>query len=399
MSDESKVVPMTARRRAPSPRHIAEFAATARRLQQEREAAANVVDRLLRDTPRGRWSELAQREELQSCGALERLGTVVNQTIGRDPRQALTAAQLAVSIARALPADSYPPVVLAQLCAHAYKDLAKAMLYLGRFDEALAALDEAERRAAPHGALVHDLAIVQLVRAASLQEVSRYDEAFAVLASAKAIFRNHSDAKRVFICGIAEGVLLHRLRRYREAREAYLLLLTAPADPADRESIAALHLAIGLCSVELSDFDVAEAHLSRALEMFHSLGQPLQAAKAELGRGRMFVRRGDPDRGIAHLHPIRADFLRNSLVEEAGLCGLEIVEAHLIRGSAAEAESLARQIVSEFVAASLNQRAITALGFLTEAIAARSVSRELVIDVREYILSLRTSPEREFAFA
>ena len=78
---------------------------------------------------------------------------------------------------------------------------------------------------------------------------------------------------------------------------------------------------------------------------------------------------------------------------------VDLVEAHLIRGSAAEAESLARQIVSEFVAASLNQRAITALGFLTEAIAARSVSRELVIDVREYILSLRTSPEREFAFA
>ena len=399
MSDGRKVVPMGGRRRMPSPRHIAEFGAAARRLQQERDAAANVVDRLLRDTPRERWSELAQREELHSCGALERLGSFATQALGRDPRQALTAAQLAVSVAESLAPGTYLPVVIAQLCAHAYKDLAKALLYLGRFDDALAALDEAEARVEPHGSLVHDLAIVQLVRAATLQEVSRYDEAFAVLASSKDIFRNHSDSKRVFICGIAEGVLLHRLRRYREAREAYLLLLATPADPTDRESIAALHLAIGLCSVELSEFDAAEAHLSRALEMFHSLDQPLQAAKAELGRGRMFVRRGDLDRGIAHLHPIRADFLRNSLIEEAGLCGLEIVEAHLIRGSAAEAEALARQIVSDFMAASLNRRAITALGYLTEAIAAREVSRQLVTDVREYIVSLRTAPEREFMFS
>jgi tetratricopeptide (TPR) repeat protein len=396
MRRQGKVIPL--RLRKPSPQRLAQFGESARLLQQERDTAANVVERLLRDTPRERWHELAPRPELQSCGALERLGNFATQALGRDPRQALSAAQLAVSVAEALPAGLYQPVVHAQLSALAYKDLGKALLYLGRFDEALKALDEAEARLAPHGALMHDVAIVQLVRAATLQEINRYEEAFSVLASAKDIFRNHTDSKRVFMCGIAEGVLLHRLRRYREARETYLLLLAGTSNSADRESIAALHLAIGYCSVELTDFNVAEEHLSRAIEMFHALGQPLQAAKAELGRGRMFVRRGDLDRGIAHLYPIRTDFLRNSLTEEAGLCGLEIVEAHLVRGSAAEAEALARQIVDEFMAASLNRRAISALGYLAEAIAARKVSREMVTDVREYILSLRTSPEREFVF-
>ena len=63
---------------------------------------------------------------------------------------------------------------------------------------------------------------------------------------------------------IAEGVLLHRLRKFREAREAYLLLLASNRDSIDQESLACLHHAIGHCSVDLGDFDVADANLRRA---------------------------------------------------------------------------------------------------------------------------------------
>ena len=399
MNERGKVVPLRFRRRMPSPQHVARFGEIGRQLQQERDAAANLIERLLRDTPRERWHELSGRAELQTCGALDKLGKYASQALGRDPRQALDAAQLAVSVAESFPAESYPPVVIAQLCAHAWKDLAKALLYLGRFDDALSALDKAEAYAEQHGPLTHDLAIVWVVRATTLHEIDRYDEAFALLAECKTIFRNHSDHKRLILCGISEGVLLHRMRRYREAREAYLLLLPATDDSGDRDAAACLYNVIGHCSVDLGDFEAAETYLSRAIEMFHALGQPLQAAKAELGRGRMFVRRGDVNRGIAHLRPIRAEFLRHRMIEEAGLCGLEIVEALLVCGSTTEAEALARQIIAEFTAASLNKRAISALGYLSEAIASRRASTEMVTNVREYIVSLRTSPEREFAFA
>ncbi len=399
MNDRGKIVPMGGRRRAaPNAQHLAEFAEIARRMREERDTAANVVDVLLRETPVERWSELAERTELRTCGALEKLGRFVTQALGRDPRQALEAAQLAVAICES-PLSDYPPVINAQLCAHARKDLAKALLYLGRFEDALHTLDEAEKSVAPFGALVHDLAIVRVVRAMVLDEVNRYDEAFALLAECKEIFREHHDHKRLLLCGINEGVLLHRLRRYREAREAYLLLLPSTGESNDRDALACLYNVIGHCSVDLGDYPAAETYLSRAIELFHAIGQPLQAAKAELGRGRMFVRRGEIQRGIAHLRPIRVDFLRHSMIEEGGLCGLEIVEALLLRGDAADAERLARQIIAEFTNASLNQRAIGALGYLTEAIAARRASREMVASVREYIVALRTSPERQFAFA
>jgi tetratricopeptide (TPR) repeat protein len=397
MNDRGKIVPMGGRRRAaPSAQHVAEFAEIARRMREERDTAANVVEVLLRETPRPKWNDLAGREELQTCGALEKLGNRVAQLLKSDPNQALDIARLAVAVTEQLSPNAYHPVVLAQLRVHAWKDVGQALAYLGRYDEALTALDRAESDATTFGTLAHDHAIVRFVRATTLQEVDRHDESLALLARCKAVFRDHADHRRLLLCGIAEGVLLHRLHRYREAREAYLLLLAGTGNAIDRESAACLHNVIGHCSIDLGDYDVAETYLSRAIELFHELGQTLQAAKAELGRGRLFVRIGQLARGVAHLRAIRAEFLRHELIEEAGLCGLEIVEAQLLRDEAAEAERMARQIIAEFSRAGLNTRAITALGFLQEAIAARRASTAMVSNVREFIVSLRKTPEREF---
>ncbi len=396
MSDERKPAVLAGFRRRFDPARAGEFGEIARRLKREREAAANVVEKLLKETPREEWPALAERGELQTSGALEKLGNTVTATLGRDPGHALAIAELAVSLAEAISENTYPAPVLAQLRAHAWKDLAKARLYVGRFSDALDAADQADRKIEAFGALAHDHAIVGLVRAETLQQMDRYDDAFAVLAECKKVFRDHGDDRRLILTGISEGVLLHRLRRYREAREAYLLLLASMHDSMDKDSAACLHNVIGHCSVDLGDFDAAEAYLTRAIALFHELGQPLQAAKAELARGRMFIRSGRVDRGIAHLRPIRAQFMRGGLIEEAGLCGLEIVEGLLIRDDATEAIALARSIIVEFTAASLSKRAISALGYLEEAIAARRASATTVADVRDYIVSLRTSPEREF---
>lgn len=386
-------------RRRPDPARIAEFAETARRLQLERDASGNVLERLLRETPVEKWGELAELPELRTCGALERLGNLVVQTSKRDPRQALPMAELALTIARGMPDTAYPRVVVAQVRAHAWKDLAQSLGYLGRNQQALEALDQAEAEIGSFLTLAHDLAIIRFIRAKTLQEVERHDESLALLSECKAVFREHGDSRRLLLCGIAEGVLLHRLRKYREAREAYLLLLAGMADSLDQEATACLHNVIGYCSIDLGDYDAADRHLTRAIELFEAIGETMQAAKAELGRGRLLVRSGRVERGIAHLHATRATFLRNGMAEEAGLCGLDIVEGLLLRNRYTEAEAQARQIISEFTAASLNTRAISALGYLSEAIASKKASASLVIGVRDYIVSLRTTPEREFVAA
>ena len=110
----------------------------------------------------------------------------------------------------------------------------------------------------------------------------------------------------------------------------------------------------------------------------------------------MWLKQGRIEEGLAHLQHVRDRFLTEGLIEEAGLCGLEIVEAELRRDRAAAAEMLARTIVRDFTAAQLNKRAILALGFLSDAIAARKASAATADNVRQFIRALHTDPEAEF---
>ena len=374
-----------------------EFAEMGRRLLRERQAAPGIVDPLLRNTERANWGILAELPELHTVGALERLGNLFAEWLTKDAAHAKAIADLAVSAAEGMPDNAYPAVVISQLRAHAWKDLGKALRFLGKNQEALDVFALAEKSVdGGRGALAHDRAIVRFNLAMSLQELERFDESRSLLAESKRVFREFGDAKNAILCSLAEGVLLQRLRKYREAREAYLLLLASSRD-IDPESLASIHHTIGLCSIELGDYVEAEENFLYALKLFRDLRQPLYVMQVELGRGRLFLRRGEPAAGISHLGLIRRDFLRQSMHEEAGICGLEMVEGYLLLGEPEKAETVARTIVGEFSLAGLNKRAITAVGYLSEAIAARKAKPALVTHVREYVVSLRTSPERDFA--
>ncbi|HET9866938.1 MAG TPA: hypothetical protein VFQ06_06575, partial [Nitrospira sp.] len=159
---------------------------------------------------------------------------------------------------------------------------------------------------------------------------------------------------------------------------------------------AAIHQTIGVSSRELKDFTAAEHHLAIAAGLHKELGQTVNVAKDEYARGILFLRQGLSREATEHLQRVRHQFLKHSLIEEAGLCGLHMVEGYLELGEADRAERLARTIMSEFLAASLSNRAITALGYLSEAIASRKVSPRLATNVREYVVALRVTPEREF---
>jgi tetratricopeptide (TPR) repeat protein len=372
-----------------------ELSAMKQGLEHERRTARPVVERLLRDTPREQWARLSERDDLQTIGALECLSNIVAAKVTSDPVEALAVAELAVAAAEGVAPYAYPPPVASQLRAHAWKDLGKALRFLGRNREALDAFDKAEEAIEPHDVLAHDRALVRFHRAASLQELERFEESQALLGECRQAFDELGDSRNVNLCGLAEGALLQRLRRFREAREIYLLQL-ATANDMDAETRAALHRVIGLCSIEVSNFREAELNLAQAIVLSETLGQPLEVLKSERCLGLVFIRRGELARGVEFLRPIRREFLSKRLAEEAGLCGLDILEALLGLGETSAAEKLARQIVREFTAAGLSHRAIGALGWLAEAIAANRATRTSVTDVRNYIVSLRTAPERDF---
>ncbi len=371
-----------------------EFYETARRLQNERSLAPRFVDTVLRETPRSSWLTLVERADLLTCGAVEYLCTLVSEKITHDLKYAEALANLATALADAIPGGEYPAVTVGQIRASAWKSLGNVLAALARYDSAV----ESYTRAGgfiEEFPLAHDQAVIRLNLAITYLDTERFTEAFGLLAECERVFKDHGDTNLTVLVGFYEGLALHRTKKYREARETYLLLLASSTN-IEKATLAALHQSIGYCSTELGDYAAAEDNLSKALALRKEVGQTLDALKVEHYRGILLLRRGLREQGITHLRWVRHQYLKASLAEEAGLCGLEIVGAMLSGGEPDVAEALARTIMNEFLAASLNTRAITALGYLSEAIAEKRASPELAGQIQAYVLSLRSKPEREF---
>jgi tetratricopeptide (TPR) repeat protein len=395
MSEKRRnVVTFERARRRPDPARVMEFAETARRLQREREQSADVVARLLRDTPREEWPRLATRPELRNSGALDRMEKEVAARLEKEPQEALLISDLAASIAETLPPDAYPPVVLAQLRAHAWKDRAQALAYVARNDEALAAIDRAEQHLAPFATLAHDRAVMWYVRATTLQQINRLTESRELLATCARVFHDHGDERLYLFCGIAEGILLYRQARFREAYDCFLPLIDVARGLGDVESEARLQNNLGYCAIEFGDLVSANIHLAEATARFVDAGKRVEAIRTDRATGRMFIGKGCIAEGMQRLRDARRLFLMHEMIEEAGLCGLDLVEV-LLDSAPVEAATLAREVADQFLSHGLNHRAVIALGYLREAIEQSRASVATVEQVRSYITALATQPSLE----
>ena len=165
--------------------------------------------RLLRETHFAAWPWLAGREDLWNIGILYQLSDEAAARSHQMPVQALAIARLAVDISGRI-TGKYPAPVVAQLRARAAKELGIVCRYMGRHQAALRAYDEAEQILAPHEALAHDRGVIQLARASTLQELGRFDESAADIARCKPVLDRYGDRRRLLICSVVEGTLLHR---------------------------------------------------------------------------------------------------------------------------------------------------------------------------------------------
>jgi len=373
-----------------------EFANTARRLQRERNDAAEIVRTLLRDTPRDEWSRLAEEPSMRNSGAFDHLAAEVRKRLASDPREALALSTLATSIAETLPNDSYPAVVLAQMRATAWKDRAHVLKYLSQFPEAMDAIHRADERLAGFATVDHDRAIVQLVRSAILMESGALDEGMREAVAAREVFFEFGDMRRFLYAGVIAGNILYDRADFSDARELFTSLLNVATDLGDVETQARLHNNLGYCATHLGDLPNANIHFSEAVRHFNDLGMRVEGTRTERGAGVRLLAKGDYAGGIRRLREARRQFQAHGMVEDAGKCGLDIAEALLERGDVENAGKLAHELVDEFVAAGLSDRAITALEYLREAIAHETASPATVRNVHDYLDLLQTEPAREF---
>ena len=385
------VLPFDAARRRDGAR---EFAAAAARIERERENAANIVERQLQRTPIAEWPSLAESPALRNNAALEQMSEEVRKRIERKPVEALAIANVATSIAESLPANSYPPPVMAQIRSTALRDRANALRYLGRLDEAYDSIETAEARLGEFAGAAHDRAIVWFVKAMILGQMDLFDEAEQVITGAGVVFADVNDSSRFLQAGLVHGNLLGRQERYEEARQIFGDLLSVATLSRDVEAQARLHNNLGYCATNLEDYAAANVHFAESIAKFTDLGFAAEVARTERGAGLVLIGKGQFNLGTGRLREARRAFANLHMPEEAGLCAIRLIETMVERGDAEEARVLAEAVVDEFTAAALDPRAIEAVARLRSSLDADGATAEAVRTVHALVQSLANDQAR-----
>jgi tetratricopeptide (TPR) repeat protein len=354
-----------------------ELMSTAKKLKQEKDASAGAVARHLRSTPVEEWSRLAEEPELRNSAALEQLSEEVRRLLDREPREALALSNVATAIAETLSGNDYPDAILAQMRATAWKDRANALRYLSRYPEAIEAINRAEESLAAHPALAYDRSVVRLVKAMIAHQVGDTDTAYSLLRNCRAMFESFGDRERGQMAAMIEANILYGSAQYAEAQQIYSQLLSASVT--DVETAAGLNSNLGHCAIQMGDYVAANIHLSNAIAQFTEIGQHATALKTERGAGSLLIKKGQVGAGIERLTKVRALYLKRGLNEDAGLTGLEIVEALVDRGDIGEARQLAKEIRSEIAVPEYDRYATEAFERLDAALQSDVTDSALVV--------------------
>jgi tetratricopeptide (TPR) repeat protein len=352
---------------SPAQARLAEFLETAERLKNERAVAGNVLE-TVEATPPAAWPSLAATPEFQTNAALERLGEEVRRRLDRNPREALALAELATTIADALPENAYPAVTLAQIRAMAWKDRANALRIVGQTSEALNVLAQAENILERHVALGADRAIVDMVKALIYIDEGEVDNARSIAISCSSVFLAHGDLNRALQAGEIEGYVLFEKRQYGDARVLFQSLLEVAQATDDIAAEARCENNLGHCLINLDEPKLANIHFSNAIAKLTDLGQPLAATRAQWGAGQVLLAKGQSDNGVHHLNTARASFLQHGMFEEAALCGLVIAENLLSRGEDATARKIVHSIAEECRKSISEHRIVEAVAALEQMI-------------------------------
>lgn len=381
------VLPFNAARRREGARA---FATAAAQLERERESASDIVERQLRATPIEEWPGLAESPALRNNAALEQMSEEVRKRIERKPVEALAIANLATSIAETLPANAYPPAVMAQIRSTALRDRANALRYLGRLDEAYDSIETAEARLGEFPGAAHDRAIIWLVKAMIQGQMDLFDESEQMITAASLVFADVNDLPRFFQAGLVYGNLLGRQKRYEDAQRIFGDLLDVARSTGDDKTQARLYNNLGHCAIYLDDYARANIHFSESIARFTDLGLRAEVPRTNLGAALVLIGKGQIDSGLARLEDARRVFIDLGMMGEAGLCALRIIEVLIDRGDTEQARVLTGAVIDEFEAAGLDTRAVQAVAGLQSSIDADGATAETVRTVHEFVQGLAT---------
>lgn len=359
--------------------------------ESERSAARAVLDGLSAEEVH---DAMLSSSELRTSGGVQELLETIPKVRRKDPSRALAIAQdLVVTLEAGRAAGE--SALSAEMHADALREAGACARVLGRYDDALGCLADAEMAANEIPTGDYLLARIWYERAGL--EVSReVSETREWATRASEVFVRFGDTRRYNRSRYLVAISHYNDRNFRQtARELNDLLPRLEADE-DRDTQAAAWSVLGHALLKDDRAREASSAFSHALAAYESLDRPIDELRSAWGRARAHLKLGDPERGLESLDQVRRGFQSFLLDEETALVGLDMTEALILLNDHQRALAICRESMQ-----TLNDRfhghgQKRALAYLAE-IATSELDVDNVRHVSAYLFDSISHPELPFS--
>lgn len=302
-----------------------------RRLQAkwaaDAEAAKDTAARLLNMAPRDWRAYIAAHRTEMTTAVID---LILEAAAAIDlPIRMHELTSLATEVAANISDAEEHQVALVRSLARAWRFHASALEGLTRYEDALAACIKAESHIVKVPALCEDRAAIAHVRAVIHMRLKHYDDGIRLAEEASGVYSDLGDKQRFVKTRTLLGALLYESGRNDEALDLWKSLIAEAEAIDERETLAFLHLNIGVELRGRSDFDRASWHLRAAVRMFSTLKMTSQIPRARLGLVRIKLIREDYSKAIPELWKVFHEFAGLGMNLAAACRLVEICEAHL----------------------------------------------------------------------
>ena len=365
----------------------------AERAEAEDREAREVLDPLLENPLRFIWSDAARDERIRTAGGVRVLCAEANRQCEQNPRHALRLADVATLIAESLsPEEHYLGQHVYLLRGLAWKERANALRFRGNLPAALEAIERADREYARARVAVIDRAILERMRAITLAESERFDEAETAASRAADTFASCGDLARYLQARNDQANIAYYRADYPACVAIWNEILPIAEDLGDDRMIAAIASNAGHASLLVSDTLAAAPLLHRALVLFEKLALPVEVLRTRWGLDCLLLIDGNAEEAARRLRFTAAEFERLGSANDALLVTLDHIDALLVLERTDEAARLCRGLVQRFKNLGLTNSALRALGYLRELAVHRQLARPEVRHVRKFVERLQRNP-------
>jgi tetratricopeptide (TPR) repeat protein len=350
------------------------------RMSHEAKTAEQMLA-VLTGMPVSEWIEfIAARPADWSSGLMKAIASAARAEMDRDASRALAMIDTGLWVAQR---SRYATESIA--VGDLWKERANALLELGRYPEALDALQQAEAAFELQPVPAFDLALVNWARANVLFRSGSYREAEIEVADAISVLDEYGDVVRVAQARVLKAGLRYAQGHFAEAKAQWLALQEVMEQLGDRSSLARIRSNVACCDVLLGDLPAARQAAAEALRTFDEAGMRTEMIRTRWAFARILMKSGYADAALDELTQAAADFDVQQMAVDAARVRLDIVAELLRRTSWSEARELAASLVEEFATRRTAGSELQALLYLQRAVENESATPETAQFVSEFL--------------